>query len=1083
METAKSMTARPAPEEPLLLPPTDPLDPPSIQFSNEVRYAVVMYGGVSLCIYINGVAQELLELARATAPGEGGQALTPTPQLSPSAKIYRRLGQYLDSDSLDSTLLRHDSADVIRTRFVVDVLAGTSAGGLNSIFLAKALANNQDMKGLKELWMQEGDINRLLNDKVSNSSGFPAQAEPTSLLNSHRMYQKLLTALHGMDFPGDPEETKSSEKTPTPAGLQPSPLVDELDLYVTATDLRGLPIHLKLDNAVADEFRHRNVFPFRYSEDCSLNDFSAKFNPFLAYAGRCTSSIPPAFEPMRVNDIWPILEERTSYRGNLDEYKKEWARFYPDYAKTDETGDFWERDFGDGGFLDNKPFSYATRTLMRRQAERPVSRKLLYIEPTPEKLGCDTASARPKPDALGHSLAALIGLPRYETIREDIEAVIDRNRLLERIDQVTRLVDQDVAIAGAKAIQRQTRGEFEKTRLQEMIDRHGISYGIYHRLKVAEVTSELAALVSGIVGYPDRADECVAIRQIVESWRNRRYKENPSPGDESVAAETKFLLDFDISYRLRRLFFLSRKITFFYRFKTDSVEARERQRCLDEGLPDPLPAELAAVFESSENWELLREALRGEKERLAVPLRILRTAERALNGDSQLKSLLEGMNLKERLERCLKDPSYAESVIADNQDAFENVSRRIAEIYREILIAAAMECDEVLSDSADKTDEGKLVRKILRGYFDHFDHYDMAIFPVQYGTGAAESPHVDIIRVSPGDARNLCDDAGRRKLAGTEFFSFGAFFTDFWRENDMLWGRLDGAEVLVRNLLRNTPAETTLAKDSAFHDHPGLGTRNAPTVADLLVDDLHTAILRDHLTGAQREAVWKTMQKALPHLNRSNLHEEIQRFLDDSPQLDHTIRHLINFCKDDAQLLRYYKETYVVDRRLDRGQFLRIAGRATQIFGRMLEGISTGRGAMGQDQAAFFTRVASIFSGLVELSFPRTFVQILWRYWRSLLYLIGGLLLVTGFLAGQPTVQKGGLLILLVTGGIHITTMWLELWIGRSRRLRGATATILSLVVALLFALGAWKAYDLAIGLLRQWSPANRDAVSHSSPR
>ena len=33
-----------------------------------MRFAVVMYGGVSLAIYINGVAQELFRLVRATAP-------------------------------------------------------------------------------------------------------------------------------------------------------------------------------------------------------------------------------------------------------------------------------------------------------------------------------------------------------------------------------------------------------------------------------------------------------------------------------------------------------------------------------------------------------------------------------------------------------------------------------------------------------------------------------------------------------------------------------------------------------------------------------------------------------------------------------------------------------------------------------------------------------------------------------------------------------------------------------------------------------------------------------------------------------
>lgn len=40
---------------------------PQIDYTQEVRFAVVMYGGVSLAIYINGIAQELLRWARSTA--------------------------------------------------------------------------------------------------------------------------------------------------------------------------------------------------------------------------------------------------------------------------------------------------------------------------------------------------------------------------------------------------------------------------------------------------------------------------------------------------------------------------------------------------------------------------------------------------------------------------------------------------------------------------------------------------------------------------------------------------------------------------------------------------------------------------------------------------------------------------------------------------------------------------------------------------------------------------------------------------------------------------------------------------------
>ena len=48
--------------------------------------------------------------------------------------------------------------ETIRTRFVVDILSGTSAGGINGIFLGKALANGQDISGLENLWINEGDV-------------------------------------------------------------------------------------------------------------------------------------------------------------------------------------------------------------------------------------------------------------------------------------------------------------------------------------------------------------------------------------------------------------------------------------------------------------------------------------------------------------------------------------------------------------------------------------------------------------------------------------------------------------------------------------------------------------------------------------------------------------------------------------------------------------------------------------------------------------------------------------------------------------------------------------------------------------
>ena len=46
--------------------------------------------------------------------------------------------------------------DPILATFVIDVLTGSSAGGINSVFLAKALANDQELAGLTDLWLDQG---------------------------------------------------------------------------------------------------------------------------------------------------------------------------------------------------------------------------------------------------------------------------------------------------------------------------------------------------------------------------------------------------------------------------------------------------------------------------------------------------------------------------------------------------------------------------------------------------------------------------------------------------------------------------------------------------------------------------------------------------------------------------------------------------------------------------------------------------------------------------------------------------------------------------------------------------------------
>src|SRR5207249_10256922 len=227
--------------------------------------------------------------------------------LTGSARVYRELAKYLDSRDAYG-----NGEGVIRTQFIVDVISGTSAGGINGVFLAKALARNQDMEGLKKLWLSEGDLGKLLNDKrsIQDLRGFKLKQPQESLLNSQRMYRKLLEALDNMDTARGENTSEVDKKL--------SPLVRELDLFITTTDIDGIPLPIGLSDEVVYERRYKNVFHFRYATPEATgslrDDFIKDNDPFLAFAARCTSSFPFAFQAMRLSDITEIANGYSPYK-------------------------------------------------------------------------------------------------------------------------------------------------------------------------------------------------------------------------------------------------------------------------------------------------------------------------------------------------------------------------------------------------------------------------------------------------------------------------------------------------------------------------------------------------------------------------------------------------------------------------------------------------------------------------------------------------------------------------------------------------------------------------------------------------
>jgi patatin-related protein len=319
-------------------------------YSREVRVGLVLYGGVSLAVYENGVAQEFYRAVR----GEG---------------IYSLLKDAIDSD------------------IVVDVISGTSAGGVNGILLGYALANGLDFTSVARLWLEDGDIERLMRARHD--------PETKSLLDSEGYYQaRLEGAFQNMQKTHAGPDSREST-------------VSEMDVFITGTNVAG-SVRTVFDDVghSIDVKDHRAMFKLQFRGP-RKNDFAPSGLRELATLARITSCFPVAFAPVEVQ-----------------------PQDYPNLAR-------WGRLSGDavyldGGILDNKPFSYAIDAIFGRKADRDVSRLLFYVEPNPERFRQAAEIVAPGP--VSAAFSALMTIPGYESISSDLDAISRHNETVSRIE-------------------------------------------------------------------------------------------------------------------------------------------------------------------------------------------------------------------------------------------------------------------------------------------------------------------------------------------------------------------------------------------------------------------------------------------------------------------------------------------------------------------------------------------------------------------------------------------------------------------------------------------------------------------------
>ena len=133
----------------------------------ELRIALVCYGGVSLVLYMHGTIKEFLKVLRASKAyhslpdASERQNHTFESATGPSERVHDTEHVYFD-------LLKAIGRD-LNLKIVIDSIAGASAGGISGIVLARALAHDLSIDHLRNLWLDEADVMRLINASPAGS--------------------------------------------------------------------------------------------------------------------------------------------------------------------------------------------------------------------------------------------------------------------------------------------------------------------------------------------------------------------------------------------------------------------------------------------------------------------------------------------------------------------------------------------------------------------------------------------------------------------------------------------------------------------------------------------------------------------------------------------------------------------------------------------------------------------------------------------------------------------------------------------------------------------------------------------------
>ena len=126
----------------------------------ELRLAVILTGGISLTVHMHGVSKELLKLVRASKVYH--QVPHSKRQISSYSEYNNVKTRETDTEEIYFELLQ-EIGKYVDARIIIDVIAGSSAGGVNGVFLAHALAHDLSIDKHRKMWLNHADVIELMD--------------------------------------------------------------------------------------------------------------------------------------------------------------------------------------------------------------------------------------------------------------------------------------------------------------------------------------------------------------------------------------------------------------------------------------------------------------------------------------------------------------------------------------------------------------------------------------------------------------------------------------------------------------------------------------------------------------------------------------------------------------------------------------------------------------------------------------------------------------------------------------------------------------------------------------------------------